>query len=82
MPLACAMAFSSGVVMKPATTFGIGAVIDRVDRDHGVLRLRILQDLQRPERAQAEHQDQQADDGGQHRAADEDVGELHGAARQ
>ena len=47
MPLACAMAFSSGVVMKPATVVRVGAVIDRVDRDDGVLGLRILQDRQR-----------------------------------
>ena len=53
---------SSGWVMKPATVCGVGAVIRRADGDDGVLGLRILADGQACERAQAEHEDQQAED--------------------
>ena len=54
----------------------IGAVVDRGDGDDGVFGARILQDRQHHVGAQPEHQDQQADDRGQHRPADENVGEM------
>ncbi len=56
----------------------VGAVVGRRDGDDGVLRLRELVDRQAEQRAQAEHDDEQAHHHGQHRPLDEDVGEVHG----
>ena len=58
---------------------GIGAVIGGGDGDHRILRLGKLADGQVADRAQSEHQDQQADRGREHGLANEDVGEVHGA---
>ena len=58
----------------------IGTVIRGADRDHRVLRIRILQYRQAGDRAQTEHQNHQADHGRQHRAANKDIGEIHGCA--
>ena len=58
----------------------VGAGIGRRDRDDRVLRARILQNRKRKHRLQAEHQNHQADDDRQHRAADEYVGEVHGVS--
>ena len=57
---------------------GIGAVVDRGDVDDRVFGARELQNRQDFVGAQAEHQDQQADDGGEHRPANEDIREVHG----
>ena len=58
---------------------GVGPVVRGGDGDHRVLRLRILVDRKAEQRTQAQHHDQQADHGGQHRPFDEDVGKVHGA---
>ena len=57
--------------------FAAGARIGRGDGDHGVLGLGVLAHLHLAEGAQTEHEDQQADDAGEDRPVDEDVGELH-----
>ena len=57
---------------------GIRTVVGRGHGDRGDLGLRILAHRQRAERAQAEHEDQDADDHRQHRLADEDIGKGHG----
>ena len=54
---------------------GVGARIGRRDGDRGLRQFRILPDLQLEARLRADEQDQQADDGRQNRAADEEVGE-------
>jgi hypothetical protein len=48
------------------------------DGDHAVLGLRIREHLERAERAHPHHQDHQAHHGGEYRATDEEIGELHG----
>ena len=59
---------------------GIGAGIGRGDRDRGRFELRVLADLQLGEGCEPDEQDQQADNAGQHRTADEEIGE--GAAHR
>jgi hypothetical protein len=56
---------------------GIGAVVRGSDRDDRVFGARILQHRQRVVRAHSEHQDEKADNGGEDRAANENVGEIH-----
>ncbi len=55
---------------------GVGAGVGGGDGDHGVLRVRILQHRQQARRAQAEHQNHQADHHGQYRTINEDVCEF------
>src|SRR5574340_253919 len=63
---------------EPGHRLRVGAVVRGRDRDDRVLRLRKLVDRQAEDRAQAEHQDQQAERARQHRAADEEIGDVHG----
>src|SRR5208283_1876760 len=51
------------------------------DRDDAVFRLRIGEHLQGAERAHPDHENDQTHHGGEHRTANEDVGELHGSTR-
>ena len=64
---------------EPGDDIGVGAVIGRRHGDDGILGARILQNRQRADRAQAERENHQADDGCENRPANEDVGEVHGA---
>lgn len=57
--------------------FGVGPGVGGSYRDQGVFHLRVLADLQLVPGLEAQQQDQQADHTGQHRAADERVGERH-----
>ena len=82
MPFACAMAASIGVVMKPAIASGSAPGKLVRDGDDAVLGLRVGEHLQRAERAQPDDEDDQAHHRGEHRAADENVGEFHGGERR
>jgi hypothetical protein len=57
--------------------FAAGTGIAGAHGDHGILGLRVLAQFQQADGTQANHQDQQADHAGQHRAIHEDVGEFH-----
>ena len=57
--------------------FAAGARIGGRDRHHGVARLGVLAYLERADRTQPDDQDQQADDAGQDRPADVDIGKRH-----
>ncbi len=66
---------------EPLDHVGAGAGIGRGDGDCCLRQLRELADRQVEQRDRAGHQDQKAHHGGEHRAADEDVGEAHRATR-
>ena len=55
---------------------GVGTRICGAHRDHGVLGIGELQHRQQAQRAQAQHQDDQADDRRQYRALDKNIGEF------
>ena len=63
---------------EPGDRVGVGAREAGADGDHAVLGLGVGEHLERTERAQPDDEDDQAHHRGKHRAADENVGELHG----
>ena len=60
---------------------GVGARVGGGHGDQHAFHLRILADRQALEGLRAEQQEQQADHAGQHRAADEGIGQGHGCLR-
>ncbi len=61
---------------KARNRLGVRTVISGADGDHRVLRARVLVHCQAGQRAQPQHQDQQADDRRQHWAVNENIGEV------
>ena len=64
---------------EAAHEVGVRAHVDGGDGDGGVLAARVLADVQRADRLHAGDHDDEVHDDRDDRAADEEVGELHGA---